>query len=142
MIAESKSGTVLVILAGRPDDKGYEASATRVGEMILDVGERAQFTAEERSHRRADDSAAINIGSYYGGGAKKPGNMDNGRHTEIAQELIKDPDLSRVAAFADGAYCCSAPEVGRLTHAFCSSSVQDVASEGVQRRRCDAEEVI
>lgn len=94
----------MVILAGRPDDPSYLDSMLRATQAILDAQEAAKFTKEECSHVRADNSAALNVGIYHGGGTKKPGNLNNGRHTDILRGLIANPDLFRMAAFADGAW--------------------------------------
>lgn len=103
VIVQRETGQIIAILAGRPNDPRYVESMLRAAAAILKAREAAQFTAEECTHRRADESAALNCGMYYGGGAQKPGNMDNGRHTEILEELVANPDVSRMAAFADGA---------------------------------------
>lgn len=74
----------------------------RATEAILRARASARFTEDECSHRRADDSAALNVGIYYGGGAQAPGNLNNGKHAEVLEELVADPDISRLASFADG----------------------------------------
>lgn len=69
-VAECKSETVLVILAGKLDDEGYEACAARVKSNILEAG-NVPNSQEERNHRGTHDSPAVNTSSYYGGGGMK-----------------------------------------------------------------------
>lgn len=92
----------MAILAGRPSDPSYVESMLRATDAILRAREQADFTHDECHHGRADDSAALNYGTYYGGGGEVPGNLKNGRHTEILEALVSNPDLSRMASFADG----------------------------------------
>lgn len=102
VIVDKATGTVLVVLAGRPDDLGYVECSERVMEAILRAGDMADFTASERNHRRSEDSAAVNIGVYYGGGTGAPCNLDHGKRSDAMRELVANPDVSRMAAFADG----------------------------------------
>ncbi|TEB29320.1 hypothetical protein FA13DRAFT_1665785 [Coprinellus micaceus] len=108
---DKSTGTPLVILAGRPGDPTYVESATRAAIAILEAGERANFEPSEHHHRRADNSPALNVGVYYGGGGGKPKNLDNGKRASILQGLIANPDVSRMAAFADVAFKLWSPLV-------------------------------
>lgn len=83
-------------------DSSYVESMLRATEAILQARASAQFTKDKCSHRRADDSAALNVGIYYSGGAQAPGNLNNGKYTEVLEVLVADPDISRMASFADG----------------------------------------
>ncbi|KAF6743135.1 hypothetical protein DFP72DRAFT_828953, partial [Ephemerocybe angulata] len=106
-----KSKTILVVLVPQLDDPAYVSSVIRATETILREGEDAQFTPEELEHRRASESAALNVGPYYGGGATEPGNIRNGRHTAMLERLVADPDITRMASFADATFKLWAPRV-------------------------------
>ncbi|TEB26990.1 hypothetical protein FA13DRAFT_1604994, partial [Coprinellus micaceus] len=110
-IVDKATGTVLVVLAGRPDDLGYVECSERVMEAILRAGDMADFTASERNHRRSEDSAAVNIGVYYGGGTGAPCNLDHGKRSDAMRELVANPDVSRMAVFADAAFKLWMPKV-------------------------------
>ncbi|KAF6750834.1 hypothetical protein DFP72DRAFT_817224 [Ephemerocybe angulata] len=101
VVVNQENGQILTILEGRAADPLFMKSADRATEAILKVAEGAEFTEEEREHKRASDSAALNMGIYYGRGATKLGNMANGRHAEMLEVLVSDPDISRIAGFAD-----------------------------------------
>ena len=104
VIVERSTGRIVAILAGRPADPTYLESMLRATDATLRAKEKADFTYEECHHDRAGNSAALNFGIYYGGGGQEPGNLKNGRHTQILNELVADPDLSRMAAFADSEF--------------------------------------
>lgn len=93
-----------MIMAGRPDDPSYMASVIQATKAILGAGKAAEFTEEELDHKRASGSAAVNVGTYHGGGTKKPVNLDNGKRSEVLKDLVKNPGISRMAGFADGAH--------------------------------------
>ena len=103
VIVEKGTGRLVVILAGRPSDSSYVEAASRAADAMSSAREAAQFTKEECSHCRAEDSAAVNVGIYHGGGTGKPCNLDNGRHAEVMENLVRNPDVSRMAGFADSA---------------------------------------
>ncbi|TEB27663.1 hypothetical protein FA13DRAFT_1603367, partial [Coprinellus micaceus] len=110
VIVEKNTGRIVAILAGRPSDPSYVESMLRATDAILRAREQADFTHDECHHDRADDSAALNYGIYYGGGGEVPGNLKNGRHTEILEALVSNPDLSRMASFADAAFRLWSPD--------------------------------
>ncbi|KAF6763616.1 hypothetical protein DFP72DRAFT_1059685 [Ephemerocybe angulata] len=111
VVVNRANGQILTILGGRAADPSFMKSADRATEAILKAAEGAEFTEEEREHKRASDSAALNTGIYYGGGATKPGNMANGRHAEMLEVLVSDPDISRIAGFADSLFKFWMPRV-------------------------------
>lgn len=89
-------------MARRPLDPSYIESMLCATQAILRAREAAQFTEEECQHRRANGSAALNVGIYYGGGGQEPGNLNSGKYAEVLEGLVADPDISRMASFADG----------------------------------------
>ncbi|KAF6754966.1 hypothetical protein DFP72DRAFT_812302, partial [Ephemerocybe angulata] len=105
------SGKILVVLVGRPDDDSYVQSVLEATDAILKAREAAAFTPEECEHKRASDSAALNFGIYYGGGATSPGNLLTGRHEEMLKGLVSNPHITRMAGFADAAFKLWSPRV-------------------------------
>ena len=72
---------------------------------MLNAATLAQFTEKERNHRRASNSAALNVGISYGKGSVKPSNLTNkSRHVPLLESLLANKDLKRMASFADGEF--------------------------------------
>jgi hypothetical protein len=92
----------MVVLSGQPVDPTYQECQVRATQKILKTAEAANFCPEELEHPRASNSAALNHGIFHGQGTPRPLNLSNGCRTELLDELCKDPDLCRMAYFADG----------------------------------------
>ncbi|RXW15820.1 hypothetical protein EST38_g10034 [Candolleomyces aberdarensis] len=104
VVVEGKTGKIMVTMAGQPNDPTYKACQLRATNKILVVGEAAEFTVEELDHKRASNSAALNHGIFHGVGTSGPVNLSNGRRTQLLKDLVKDPDVCRMASFADEVY--------------------------------------
>jgi hypothetical protein len=92
-------GRIFLVLAGRPVADGYAAAATRAYEFMKTMGTAAGFSASMRHHRRGL-FAAINVGLTYGKGQDAPTWLDNKHHTRLAEDLLANKDLARMASFA------------------------------------------
>ncbi|RXW14744.1 hypothetical protein EST38_g11112 [Candolleomyces aberdarensis] len=104
VVVEENSDRVMVVMAGQPNDPSYRECHLRVAHKVLTAGEAAEFTAEELEHKRASNSAALNTGIFHGVGTSGPVNLSNGRHAQLLEGLVKDPDICRMASFADDVY--------------------------------------
>ncbi|RXW11954.1 hypothetical protein EST38_g13900 [Candolleomyces aberdarensis] len=111
---EEKTEKVMVVMAGQPDDPTYRECQSRVTSKILKAGEAAGFTAQELEHKRASNSAALNTGIFHGVGTSGPVNLSNGKRAQLLEDLVKDPDICRVASFADEVYEQVENKLGQL----------------------------
>ncbi|KAJ2922433.1 hypothetical protein H1R20_g14668, partial [Candolleomyces eurysporus] len=101
VVTEERSDKIMVVMTGQPNDLSYRECQLRITHKILKVGEAAEFTAEELEHKQASNSAALNTGIFHGVGTSGPVNLSNGKRAQLLEDLVKDPDVCRVASFAD-----------------------------------------
>ncbi|KAF7347991.1 hypothetical protein MSAN_01751200 [Mycena sanguinolenta] len=93
------AGRAFAVLAGQPNDASYTASVTSAYERIKALSAATYFPAAMRKHRRGL-FAAINVGLNFGKGATTPAWLDNKKHTDLATQLLAEPDIIRMANFA------------------------------------------
>ncbi|KAF8144080.1 hypothetical protein K438DRAFT_1462156, partial [Mycena galopus ATCC 62051] len=75
-----------------------------------DAGTEARFPASMRKHRRGL-FAAINVGLSYGKGQKVPSWLHNKEYDALADGLLANPYINRLASFADSAFALWAPRL-------------------------------
>ncbi|RPD69140.1 hypothetical protein L226DRAFT_472205 [Lentinus tigrinus ALCF2SS1-7] len=106
-----RRGIIFTTLAGMPNDPEWPSLVGRVTEKLARAQRLMAELEDEPDHRR---------GSYFyghrgfsiGQGQKRPGNLRNSaRRQEILEELRTDPDVIRVANFANGALHNYVPNV-------------------------------
>ena len=91
-----------MVLVGFPQDDSWiescmgalHAMENAKGKLVLEVLEL---------HHRRGAFPAINVGISYGQGPKRPHNLDNGPHSELIQDLLRNEDIRRLAIYASGA---------------------------------------
>ncbi|KAJ7300357.1 hypothetical protein DFH08DRAFT_725406, partial [Mycena albidolilacea] len=115
-----KMGRIVAVLAGQPRNPTYQAAVERASQAIRDAGSAAWFPASMRRHRHGL-FAAITVGLSYGKGQTSPCWISAKEHTAIAEDLLANEDVGRMAGFADAVFALWAP---RLYQRY---------------RRCDAE---
>lgn len=93
-------GRIIAVLAGQPDHPEYRAAAAAAFHAIRDAGAEARFPADMRRHRRGL-FAAINVGLSYGKGQKIPCWLNNKDYAGIADTLLENTNIQRLAGFAD-----------------------------------------
>ncbi|KAF8056168.1 hypothetical protein FPV67DRAFT_1431887 [Lyophyllum atratum] len=107
----SEDERVFAVFVGRPsNDPTYRESCQRAYNVIMREGAQAKFSKSETTHRRGD-FPALNVGVTMGLGATYPTNLDNGPHAAMVERLISNPDIQRLAHFADFAFSLWAPKV-------------------------------
>ncbi|KAJ2913949.1 hypothetical protein MD484_g6468, partial [Candolleomyces efflorescens] len=111
VVVDDASKKALVIMSGQPLDPTYQECQERVTEKILRAREAADFQPEELDHHRASNSAALNHGVFHGQGTPRPLNLCNGARTELVEGLCRDPDVCRMAHFADTSFKTWSPGV-------------------------------
>ncbi|KAF5377194.1 hypothetical protein D9615_006459 [Tricholomella constricta] len=98
------------LAAASVNDPSYAESCRRAYEAIMEEGRRANFSDAEHNHRRGN-FPAINVGVTMAPGAAHPTNLGLGPHKGMAQRLLNNPDIMRIAHFADGAFNLWAPNI-------------------------------
>ncbi|KAJ7818941.1 hypothetical protein B0H13DRAFT_1921973 [Mycena leptocephala] len=103
-------GRIVAVLAGQPRDRSYAEATQRAFQAICNAGAQARFPAAMRNHRRGL-FAAMNIGLCYGEGQTTPCWLNNKEYTAVADGLLADPDIGRMAGFADAAFAMWVPRL-------------------------------
>ncbi|KAF8185591.1 hypothetical protein K438DRAFT_1907691 [Mycena galopus ATCC 62051] len=96
-------GRIFAVLAGQPDHPSYPASVHSAYERIKALSSATYFPADMRRHQRGL-FAVINVGLNLGKGALLPSQLDHKKYTQLANQLLSDPDISRLANFASFAF--------------------------------------
>ncbi|KAJ7028885.1 hypothetical protein C8F04DRAFT_963445 [Mycena alexandri] len=105
-----RNGRIIAVLAGQPDHDGYRDATQLAFEAIRDAGNNARFPAEMRKHRRGL-FAAVNVGLFYGQGQWTPCWLNNKDYTGLAEGLLANANIQRMAGFADAAFQLWAPRL-------------------------------
>jgi hypothetical protein len=92
---------IIACLAGQPQDFSYAVAVKTVHQFITAQGEAAQFKQSELQHDRGH-FPVINVGVTHGNGTTMPINLNNQGHSSTAKSLLGNPDIQRLASFADG----------------------------------------
>ncbi|KAJ7690435.1 hypothetical protein B0H14DRAFT_2420447 [Mycena olivaceomarginata] len=104
------NGRIIAVLAGQPRNDAYRLAVERAFRAISDAAVEARFPASMRKHRRGL-FAAMNVGLSYGKGQTTPCWLNNKEYTGIADSLLEDQDIGRMAGFADAAFALWAPRL-------------------------------
>ncbi|KAG6893826.1 hypothetical protein C0992_008513, partial [Termitomyces sp. T32_za158] len=94
-------GRIVAVLAGQPRDSRYQQSAARVYDALVRESQSAAFGLDAAAHRRGR-FPALNVGAYYGNGTRTAVNLNSRADPSIAQRLLANPDVERLANFASG----------------------------------------
>ncbi|TFK85713.1 hypothetical protein K466DRAFT_437711, partial [Polyporus arcularius HHB13444] len=106
--------TIFTTLAGEPKDPDWPALIQRVSDKFANAQKRMAELEDEPEHRRGKYFSA-HCGHSIGSGQQRPGNLRNSaRRQEIIDSLRLDPDVIRVANFANGALLNYVPKVHEL----------------------------
>ncbi|KAJ7260848.1 hypothetical protein B0H12DRAFT_1013847, partial [Mycena haematopus] len=103
------AGRIFAVLAGQPDNDAYRAAVQRAYAFIKEQGNTTHFSAAMRNHRRGL-FAAVNVGLTMGKGATIPSWID-GHQTSLAEALLANPDVGRLANFASASFASWAPRL-------------------------------
>ncbi|KAJ7781734.1 hypothetical protein DFH07DRAFT_764761 [Mycena maculata] len=102
------TGRIFAVLAGQPTKDRYHEAVNRAYDFIKTQGTASCFPAAMRRHRRGL-FAAINVGLTYGKGQTDPTWLDNKQYTSLAERLLANTDIIRMANFASAAFRLWAP---------------------------------
>ncbi|KAJ6567633.1 hypothetical protein DFH09DRAFT_1247214 [Mycena vulgaris] len=89
----NSSGRIIAVLAGQPRHDKYCQAVQRAFQFMCNTGAAARFPASMSTHR-CGLYAVINIGLIYGKGLRTP----------IAETLVQNEDIGRMAGFADACF--------------------------------------
>ncbi|KAJ6525514.1 hypothetical protein DFH09DRAFT_936599, partial [Mycena vulgaris] len=103
-------GRVIAVLAGQPRHNTYRDTAQRAFRAIRDAGDATRFPVSMRNHRR-ELFAAVNVGLSYGKGQSTPSWLHTEPYAELADGLLANQDIGRLAGFADAAFALWAPHL-------------------------------
>ncbi|KAK6985098.1 hypothetical protein R3P38DRAFT_3332572 [Favolaschia claudopus] len=104
--------------------------ADRHGRIFANKYQQTSFPAAFRNHRRGL-FAAINVGLTRGTGQAKPTWLDGGEYSEVAERLLADQDINRMAEFADSAFALWAPR--KYDHYRDNNKKLDAQCPGLRR---------
>ncbi|KAF6759033.1 hypothetical protein DFP72DRAFT_844797 [Ephemerocybe angulata] len=99
LFTDPNSGRVGLAGVGQPNHPGYVRSHNAACEAILQAGLGANLNTD---HKRGRGFGALNVGILQGHGPRTPYNLRNDGNEEMLEELLKNPDIIRVATFQSG----------------------------------------
>ncbi|KAJ7044324.1 hypothetical protein C8F04DRAFT_990742 [Mycena alexandri] len=103
-------GRIVAVLAGQPDRPEYRASTDLAFTAMRNATNTTRFPAAMKKHRRGL-FAAVNVGLSYGKGQSIPGWLDGKDYRELAEEMLANAGIQRMAGFADAAFAIWAPRL-------------------------------
>lgn len=96
------SGRIVAVLAPPPSDLSYIESTKQAFEKMKHEVAQANFSPKELFDHRRGDFHALNIGLSYGNGHTRPTHFNGGRYQKIADALLEDAHIQRLASYQDG----------------------------------------
>ncbi|TFK85451.1 hypothetical protein K466DRAFT_494704, partial [Polyporus arcularius HHB13444] len=107
-------GISFATLVGEPRDSTWPALVERVREKFEEARQKLARLGDEPDHRRGSYFCE-NSGYSMGSGQKRPGNLKNSAaRQKIVDDLLRDPDVVRIANFGSGALKNHVPGVYEL----------------------------
>ncbi|KAK7013947.1 hypothetical protein R3P38DRAFT_2546007 [Favolaschia claudopus] len=123
-------GRIVAVLAGQPDRPDYRAATLAAFNAIQTASTRSRLPSHLSRHRRGL-FAALNVGLSYGQGHRIPKWLNNRDVQGLEDELLADPNITRIAGFADAAFALWAPRLYNYYH----QHNKDLADEHPELRR-------
>ncbi|KAJ7737038.1 hypothetical protein B0H16DRAFT_1326093 [Mycena metata] len=105
-----KHGRIIAVLTGQPDRANYRAATDAAFAAMREASRTTHFPAAMKTHRRGL-FAAVNVGLSYGKGQSTPGWLDGHDYRELAEEMLANVGIQRMAGFADAAFAIWAPRL-------------------------------
>ncbi|KAK7007336.1 hypothetical protein R3P38DRAFT_3597636 [Favolaschia claudopus] len=123
-------GRIVAVLAGQPDRPDYRATTIAAFNAIQTASTRIHLPSHLSKHRRGL-FAALNVGLSYGQGHTIPKWLNNRDVQGLEDELLADPNIARMAGFADAAFALWAPRL----YDYYFQHNKDLAAEHPELRR-------
>jgi hypothetical protein len=96
-------GNVIAVLSPPPNDPLYRESTKLACDRMLNETAKFNFQADDLIDKhRGGGYFAFNVGLSYGNGHTKPSIRDLGRFQELADSLLSDVNIQRLASYQDG----------------------------------------
>ena len=96
-------GKIIAVIAPPPIDPSYRESTKRACDKMTNEAAKYHFQSNELTDKhRGSGFLALNVGLSYGNGHTKPSYRDLGRFQNLADSLLKDVDIQRLASYQDG----------------------------------------
>ncbi|KAJ6528194.1 hypothetical protein B0H19DRAFT_969353, partial [Mycena capillaripes] len=114
-------GRVFAVLAGQLRKANYARAVAAAYDTITAASNAARFPTDMKNHCRGL-FAAINVGLSYSKGQSVPSWLHNKEYDGMADELLANPDVIRMAHFASAAFQLWAPRL----HAYCLQHDHDL----------------
>ena len=96
-------GNVIAVLAPPPNDPSYHESTKRACDRMINEMAKYRFECEDLIDQlRGNDFLALNVGLSYGNGHTKPTFRNTGRFQNLAETLVGDTNIQRLASYQDG----------------------------------------
>ncbi|KAG2127459.1 uncharacterized protein EDB93DRAFT_1096547 [Suillus bovinus] len=109
-----KNRRVIVVLAGQPQDDGWQLTTSQACAAMEIARERCTFKLSDTHHRRGF-YPCLGVGVSYGGGQQEPDNLQHSnRNQEELRALLSEPTIQRLAGFGSSILCHYAPKVHRV----------------------------
>ncbi|KAJ7705954.1 hypothetical protein B0H16DRAFT_1746966 [Mycena metata] len=105
-----RNGRIIAVLAGQPYHAEYRAATDAAFAAMRSASKTTHFSAEMKKHRRGL-FAAVNVGLSYGKGQSTPGWLDGKDYRGLAEEMLANLGIQRMAGFADAAFAIWAPRL-------------------------------
>jgi hypothetical protein len=100
-----KLGRVIAVVAPPPRDASYIVSTERAcKKMKQELSQIHLNPIDQIDPKRGDGYFALNVGLSYGNGHTKPSNRDLGAFQGLADALLGDVDIQRLASYQDGKF--------------------------------------
>jgi hypothetical protein len=96
-------GNVIAVLAPPANDPSYCESTKRACDRMTNEATKYHLQPDELTdEHRGSGFLALNVGLSYGNGHTKPSYRDLGRFQDLADSLLSDVDIQRLASYQDG----------------------------------------
>ncbi|KAF9033505.1 hypothetical protein BDZ89DRAFT_947753 [Hymenopellis radicata] len=97
-------GYIFAVLAGRPNDDGYVASADKAFNFMRAQADAEEWKAEDLDPHRRGGFIAINVGITAGKGQPGPTRLGNGTHALLTERLLGHSCIQQIATFGSSAF--------------------------------------
>lgn len=98
-----KLGRVVAVVASPPKDPSYLISTERAYSKMKQELTQIHLNASQLVNpKRGNGYFALNVGLSYGNGHTKPNQRELGGFQHLANALLADTDIQRLASYQDG----------------------------------------
>ncbi|TFK61024.1 hypothetical protein BDN72DRAFT_872812 [Pluteus cervinus] len=103
-------GRIFAVLAGQPNDASYKNASHKAFTSLSEAGDATHFRPKDKKHRRGH-FPALNVGVTHGKGTAHPINLNTKPYDATVKRVLQDPNIQRLASFADASFALWAPNI-------------------------------